>query len=115
MEPITAEEFSATPGLEDWRVHGWHAFAIYRTSDFVTAQALLDDVGRLAEAAGHHPDLNLRWGRLEVRVGTHSERALTTADRDLCVLISTAATQHGLSADVDAVADSEVLATADGA
>ena len=46
------------------------AFAVFRTGDFARGLKLVEEIGRLAEAAGHHPDLNLRAGVLEVRLVT---------------------------------------------
>ena len=98
-EKITAAQFSAAEGVDDWRVLWWQAFALFRTKSFATGLALVNEIGRLAEEANHHPDLNLRYGVLEVRLATHDTLSLTTADLDLCRAISAAAADLGVTAD----------------
>lgn len=39
--------------------------------DFKTALAFVDRVGALAEAEGHHPDLEFGWGYCNVKTYTH--------------------------------------------
>ncbi|MGW3945101.1 4a-hydroxytetrahydrobiopterin dehydratase [Micrococcus endophyticus] len=52
----------------------------YATGDFATALALADRIGEAAEAADHHPDLAVSYGRLGVRMHSHDIRALTSRD-----------------------------------
>jgi 4a-hydroxytetrahydrobiopterin dehydratase len=99
MERITPKQFHDADGVEDWRVLWAVAFAQYRTGDFATGLRLVAEIGRLAEAAGHHPDLNLRSGVLEVRLVTKSQWSLTPADLQLAQQISAAARALGVSAD----------------
>ncbi|CAN5817813.1 VOC family protein [soil metagenome] len=77
----------------------WQAFALYRTGDFATGIKLLEEIGRLAEEAGHHPDLNLRYGVLEVRLATKSTWSLTELDLTLARQIFAAARDLGVPAD----------------
>ena len=44
-------------------------------------------VGALAERAHHHPDIELRWNKVTLRLSTHSVGALTQADLDLAAAI----------------------------
>jgi 4a-hydroxytetrahydrobiopterin dehydratase len=44
----------------------------FRFPDFVTAVAFVNHITTVAEAAGHHPDLLVRWGEVQVTVWTHS-------------------------------------------
>lgn len=97
-ERITAAAFSEADGVDDWRVLWWQAFAVYRTGSFAKGLDLLNAIGELAEEANHHPDVNLRWGVLEVRLATHSINALTQADLDLARKISGVAAERGIEA-----------------
>jgi 4a-hydroxytetrahydrobiopterin dehydratase len=57
-------------------------------NDFAAALARLNTVAGLAEAANHHPDLELHgWNRLRIRLTTHSEGGLTELDFDLAAQI----------------------------
>ena len=62
---------------------------------------LVDEIGRIAEAAGHHPDLNVRGGAVEVRLVTKEHWSLTDLDLTLARQISAAAEALGVSADPD--------------
>ncbi|MQM24445.1 VOC family protein [Glycomyces albidus] len=96
---ITPKQFHEADGVDDWRVLWSVAFALYRTGDFATGVRLVDEIGRLAEAAGHHPDLNLRSAVLEVRLVTKEHWSLTDADLELARQISAAAAALGVHAD----------------
>lgn len=107
-DPVTPEEFTAAEGVSDWRVRGTSVFALYRTGDFANAVRLVVEVGRLADAADHHPDVNLRYGRVELRLTTHETSSLTTADLDLAREIAAVAVTVGVTADPDGIKDSEI-------
>jgi 4a-hydroxytetrahydrobiopterin dehydratase len=98
-ERITPQQFHDSVGVDDWRVLWSVAFAVYRTGDFATGLKLVAEIGRLAEAAGHHPDLDLRAGVLEVRLVTKAQWSLTDLDLTLARQISAAAAALGVSAD----------------
>lgn len=96
---ITPKEFHDAPGVENWRVLWSVAFAVFRTGDFATGLRLVEEIGRLARAAGHHPDLNVRSGVLEVRLVTKEHWSLTDLDLRLAQEISAAAAALGVRAD----------------
>jgi hypothetical protein len=50
-EPITSKQFHEAAGVHDWRVLWSVAFAVFRTGDFATDLKLVEQTGRLAEAA----------------------------------------------------------------
>jgi hypothetical protein len=45
------------------------------------------EIGKLAEKANHHPDINLGWGYVRVWLTSHSEHKITTKDHDLAAKI----------------------------
>jgi 4a-hydroxytetrahydrobiopterin dehydratase len=100
---ITPKQFHEAEGIDDWRVLWSVAFALYRTGDFPTGLKLVNEIGRLGEAAGRFPDLNLRAGVLEARLVTKERWSLTDADLDLARQISTAAAALGIPADPAAI------------
>lgn len=51
--------------------------------DFKSALEFVNKVGELAEAANHHPDIQLGWGKVVVSLTTHSEGGVTDKDRQL--------------------------------
>jgi len=54
-----------------------------RRADFAQALAATNGVGALAEAADHHPDIDIRWNTLTLRLSTHSAGGITEKDLSL--------------------------------
>ena len=52
----------------------------YVFSNFRQALAFTNQVGELAEAQGHHPDIYLSWGKVKLMVWTHKIDGLTESD-----------------------------------
>lgn len=82
--PLTQPELNALDCLlPGWSVDG---IEIYKTFTFPTYLAGIHFVNALAHAAeeaNHHPDLQIGWRTVTVRLSTHSEKALTALDVDL--------------------------------
>ena len=55
----------------------------FRFRDFAEALEFVNRVGELAEAANHHPDVEIRWNRVRLRWWTHVKRAITERDVEL--------------------------------
>ncbi len=68
------------------QVGGWsvvnehHLTKSFKFPDFRQALAFTNRVGELAEQQGHHPDILLRWGKVEVSIWTHKIDGLTESD-----------------------------------
>ena len=77
--------------LPAWQViDGHHLFRRFEFPDFAQALAFVNRVGAIAEAQGHHPDLLLSWGKVEVTTWTHKIDGLTESDFILAAKIETA-------------------------
>ncbi len=73
----------------DWQVvNGHHLARTFRFRDFREALAFTNRVGELAEEQGHHPDICLGWGRVEVTIFTHKIDGLHESDFVLAAKIS---------------------------
>jgi 4a-hydroxytetrahydrobiopterin dehydratase len=59
----------------------------YRFTDFRKALAFVNQVGEIAEQEGHHPDIELGWGRVKLAIWTHSIGGLSEND---CILAAKA-------------------------
>ena len=67
--------------LTGWQVVAEHHLAkTYTFPDFLKALEFVNKVGELAEREGHHPDLHLSWGRVEVTTWTHKINGLSESD-----------------------------------
>jgi len=69
-----------TPG---WERAGGELRRTYRFRDFREALAFVNRVGGLAEAAGHHPDIDIRYNTVTLALTTHDAGGLTTKDFEL--------------------------------
>jgi 4a-hydroxytetrahydrobiopterin dehydratase len=57
-----------------------HLIRIYKFSDFKSGLEFVNRVGALAEEQGHHPDILLAWGKVEITLWTHAVDGLTESD-----------------------------------
>ena len=55
--------------------------------DFAAALAFVNAVGAAAEAANHHPDIDIRWNKVHLVLSTHSAGGLTVLDIALAAAI----------------------------
>jgi 4a-hydroxytetrahydrobiopterin dehydratase len=56
-------------------------------ADFVQAMAFVNQVADAAEAAGHHPDIDIRWTKVTLALSSHAEGGLTERDFQLAARI----------------------------
>ena len=67
--------------LPDWKIIEEHHIAkSFSFPDFKTALDFVNRVGAVAEEEGHHPDLCLKWDKVDVQIYTHKIRGLTESD-----------------------------------
>lgn len=104
-ERITPRQFQEAVGVDDWRVVAHGVCAHFRTGSFAAGVELVDAIGELAEAANHHPDVDLRYAGVTVRLITHDIDGLSGRDVALAQQISVAARELDILADPSAVHD----------
>ncbi|MGA9530156.1 MAG: 4a-hydroxytetrahydrobiopterin dehydratase [Terriglobales bacterium] len=64
-----------------WKVvNEHHIVRSYSFPDFKSALDFVNKVGVLAEEQGHHPDILLGWGKVEITLWTHKVDGLTESD-----------------------------------
>jgi len=65
----------------DWKlIDEHHLEREYLFPNFKEALAFTNLVGELAEAQGHHPDIDLAWGKVKLKLWTHKINGLTESD-----------------------------------
>lgn len=69
--------------LEGWYYEDGWIRREYQTDGWQTTMQLVNAVGYLAEAAYHHPDLTVTWGKVWVRLRTHHAGGVTDKDFQL--------------------------------
>lgn len=79
-----ADRLQTLPG---WRAEGGGIVREYQTDGWPTTLMLVNAIGFFAEAADHHPDLAVSWGKVVVTLWTHSAGGVTESDVELARLI----------------------------
>ena len=102
-ERISPREFHQADGVDDWRVVFSGACTYFKTGSFRAGVALVNAIGELADAANHHPDVDLRYPGVTVRLITHEVGGLSARDIELARQISAAARDLGVTADPSGV------------
>jgi len=74
--------------MAGWYEEGGALCKELRFGDFAEALAFVNRVGEVAEQMNHHPDVDIRWNTVILRLSTHSAGgAITDLDRDLAARI----------------------------
>lgn len=112
-DTLTFDQIEAA-GLDDWRVLFEALHTRFRTGSFEKGLTLVTRIAELAESANHHPDLDLRYPHVGVKLFSHDVFGVTSRDVDLARQISAVAAELGVPADPTATAVVEIaLDTAD--
>ena len=67
-------------GLASWYLEDGWLRRKYNTDGWPTTLMLVNAIGFLCEAAWHHADLAITWGKLWVKLKTHSAGGITDKD-----------------------------------
>ena len=71
---------NALAGAPGWELDGVEIVKEYKFKDFAEAMAFVNRVAEAAEAASHHPDIDIRWNKVRLVLSTHSQGGLTAND-----------------------------------
>lgn len=74
--------------LADWTLSGKKIELVRTFKNFVEAIAFVNQLVEPAEAAGHHPDIEISYNKVTVSVTTHDAGGLTPKDFELATVIS---------------------------
>lgn len=83
VPPLKGERLDELQGrLDDaWRfIDQHHLERHFKFKNFRQALDFTNRVGELAEVQGHHPDIQLGWGKVVLRIWTHKIDGLTESD-----------------------------------
>ncbi len=91
MELLDAAAVSVALQDLDWSRDGDELVKVAKRGNFAGSLAFVNAVGALAEAANHHPDMDIRWDTVTLRLSTHSAGGLTGKDLELAKAIDAVA------------------------
>ena len=52
----------------------------FKFENFIKSQNFVNEVGKISEVEGHHPDINFGWGYAEIKITTHAIKGLSEND-----------------------------------
>ena len=86
---LSSEEVDAAVAEQGlaWERVGDELVTTVELHDFAAALAFVNGVGAAAEAANHHPDIDIRWNKVHLVLTTHSAGGLTVLDIALAAAI----------------------------
>jgi 4a-hydroxytetrahydrobiopterin dehydratase len=73
--------------LPGWERRGDEIVKTFTRQDFAHAMVFVNEVAVAAEAAGHHPDIDIRWNKVTLALSSHAEGGLTDRDFQLAARI----------------------------
>jgi 4a-hydroxytetrahydrobiopterin dehydratase len=84
MQALTLAEIEqALPDLAGWKFEAGRLVRVWTFADFVQAMDFVNKVAEIAEAAGHHPDIDMRYSQVTLGLVTHDAGGIT--ERDLAM------------------------------
>ncbi len=89
MKTISGQELlDAVMSVPGWGLDGGELVREVSFKDFVAAMAFVNQVAELAEDAGHHPDIDIRYNRVRLALVTHDAGGITTNDLELALQVN---------------------------
>ena len=84
MALLSDSEIEENLGRADgWSREGDAISKTFENGDFVGSVKFVDSLVEPAEDMGHHPDLELSWDKVTVKITNHAEGGLTENDFEL--------------------------------
>jgi 4a-hydroxytetrahydrobiopterin dehydratase len=75
----------------EWALEDGMLVRFWTFSDFVEAMAFVNRVAHLAENAGHHPDIDIRYNRVKLALVSHDAGGITARDVAMATQLGAAA------------------------
>ena len=85
--------------LPGWSRRGDVLTRLYTFRNFAESMAFVNRVADAAEAANHHPDIDIRYSKVTLTLSTHDAGGITQNDVDLARAIDARPTDDGGDAD----------------
>jgi 4a-hydroxytetrahydrobiopterin dehydratase len=107
MSKLTGQQI-ADEGLAGWAYLLSGLQTRIHTKNFATGLSVVDAIGAAADEMNHHPDLNLRYTHVDVRLTSHDEHGVTDRDIRLARAVSSIAAAAGVRLDSSGVSRLEL-------
>jgi len=92
MERVTgAELVQRLKALPKWKIEDGALVREMQFADFADAMQFVNRVAEAAEAARHHPDIDIRYNRVRLGLVTHDAGGITENDVKMAAQLDTIA------------------------
>jgi 4a-hydroxytetrahydrobiopterin dehydratase len=81
MSTLSATEIASHLKLRpDWKIEHGELVRIFKFETFPAAIAFVNEIANLAEEAGHHPDIDIRYNQVKLALVSHDAGGITVKD-----------------------------------
>jgi 4a-hydroxytetrahydrobiopterin dehydratase len=89
MQKLNDQELKeAVAKLPGWRLDEGKLLRDFSFADFVAAMAFVNKIANVAESAGHHPDIDIRYNKVRLGLVTHDAGGITAKDVEMAGRLS---------------------------
>ena len=74
--------------LPDWREENGVLMRAFSFPDFLAAMQFVNAIAEAAESEGHHPDIDIRYNKVNLALWSHDAGGITERDFQLAARIS---------------------------
>ena len=88
MDTLNPEQIKAAlADLREWGFEGEALTRTFRFADFVHSVSFVEHLAEVAEERQHHPDIDIRYNKVTLRLSTHDAGGVTQRDVELAEAI----------------------------
>jgi 4a-hydroxytetrahydrobiopterin dehydratase len=88
MAALSPDEIkSRLASIPGWSLEKDELVRHFQFPDFLGSIAFVNGVAQLAEAAGHHPDIDIRYNKVRLALTTHDAGGISSKDFDLAAKV----------------------------
>jgi 4a-hydroxytetrahydrobiopterin dehydratase len=81
MDTLSQDRIAAAlVDLDGWELQDGALVRTFRFADFVHAVDFVEQLAEVAEAQRHHPDIDIRYNKVTLRLSSHDAGGLTERD-----------------------------------
>lgn len=89
MKSLSPDELKLQlPSLPGWKLENQKLVRDWTFADFLEAMAFVNTVAELAETAGHHPDIDIRYNKVRLGLVSHDAGGITERDVKMAKTLS---------------------------
>ena len=84
LDKLTSQELEkALSELPGWKLENGSLVRDWKFKDFAEAMVFVNSVAEVAESAGHHPDIDIRYNQVRLGLVTHDAGGITANDTEM--------------------------------